>query len=1017
MRRCSSGPAGHLGGTHSRDRSWLISALTLSLLTVLGATAASAQEGIVAGTVVSESSRQPVAGAQILVAGTRLGGSTDASGRFRITGLTGTQVTLDVRRLGFRPTQTTARVGATDVLITMVERPLDLDAVIVTGTPGATERRAIPNAVSTIDAAAVTEQAQINSLQELLNGRAAGVVVMPATGMVGTGSRIRVRGTSSFSLSNQPLIYVDGVRINSEGASGPVNQGFGSQSISRLNDINPEEIESIEILKGPAASTLYGTEASNGVIQIITKRGADGVPRWNLTVKQGANYVANPEGRFETNWQVVGGDTVSIDIVELEKARGTPVWRTGHLQEYDLNVSGGSETFRYFLAGGAERSEGADHSNDITRYSTRANLSVRPTERLNVSTSLGYINGLTNLACEAGCGGRVWGVVLANPQNLVGANAARRGFHSGTPEQYDLLARFWQGLDRFTGSLQVQHSPLEWLSHRLNFGFDRTREENVSFTPRVDSLVGHPVWGSDPLGSKSQTERTIGLQTVDYAATLTFAPSADLSSSTAFGGQYYHTRRGFIFAEGSVFPAPGLTSVSATTTDRFNDEDFFEEKSLGFFVQQQIGWRDRLFLTAGLRSDDHSAFGQNFDRVVYPKVGATWVLSEEPFWTVPFAQTIKLRAAYGETGQQPPTFAAVRTYSPVTGPDDQAAVTPEFVGNPDLGPERGREIELGLDAGFLDDRLSLELTYYNQRTDDAILERGIAPSIGFSGFQFFNAGAIRNTGVELLARARPYDSEPVGVEFSLTLATNRNEVLSLGDTGVDWVSAGTYLRHQVGFPVGSWFEQRVVSADFDPATRRATNVMCDDGSGGAVLCAGPDGRYGTLDDAPDVFLGRNTPDLEGAFTSTVTLWRQLRLYAMFDFKRGNRKLDGNTRVRCYFFGGRCRENFFPGEFAAERIAAIQSSNNLVDILIADASFTKLRELSLAYTLPDTWAATMRAERATVSIAGRNLYTWTAFPGLEPEAMFLGGSRGGHSVWEQTTLPQLTQWVLTVNLGL
>ena len=193
--------------------------------------------------------------------------------------------------------------------------------------------------------------------------------------------------------------------------------------------------------------------------------------------------------------------------------------------------------------------------------------------------------------------------------------------------------------------------------------------------------------------------------------------------------------------------------------------------------------------------------------------------------------------------------------------------------------------------------------------------------------------------------------------------------------------------------------------------------MCDNGAGGAKLCAGPDGVYGNADDAPDVYLGRTSPSVEGAFNTTLTVRRRLRLNAMVDFKSDFRKIDGNTRVRCAFFGGRCRENFYPWEFDPRRIAAIRSSNNLVDYLIDDASFAKLREVSIAYTLPDTWARRLRAAHATVQLAGRNLYTWTAFGGLEPEAFFLGGSRGGgFSLWEQTTLPQLTQWVLTVNVG-
>jgi hypothetical protein len=288
----------------------------------------------------------------------------------------------------------------------------------------------------------------------------------------------------------------------------------------------------------------------------------------------------------------------------------------------------------------------------------------------------------------------------------------------------------------------------------------------------------------------------------------------------------------------------------------------------------------------------------------------------------------------------------------------------------------------------------------------------VPPSLGIPGTQPFNAGEIRNSGIELLARAKPFSRGFFDWDLSVSLATNDNEVVSLGPAfdslplARQWVQSSTAIRHQVGFPVGSWFEKRITGATLD-AAGVATNIMCDDGAGGSVPCA----------TAPLVYLGRTTPDLEGAVTSAFTLWRNLRLFALVDFKQGYHKLDGNTRVRCGFFGGRCRENIFPKEFDPKRIAAIQSSNTLIDYLIDDASFTKLREVSATYTLPDAWAAYARASRASISLAGRNLYTWTNYGGLEPEAFFLGGSRGGsHSIWEQTTLPQLTQWVVSVNLG-
>jgi len=329
-------------------------------------------------------------------------------------------------------------------------------------------------------------------------------------------------------------------------------------------------------------------------------------------------------------------------------------------------------------------------------------------------------------------------------------------------------------------------------------------------------------------------------------------------------------------------------------------------------------------------------------------------------------------------------------------------VTPNGIGNPDLEAERGKEIELGFDAGFWDDRAGIEFTYYRKKTNNEILQREIAPSIGFSGSQYFNAGSVLNQGLELLVRGRPYDRGPVSVDLTFNVATNSNEIVSLlpGQTSV---SAGTFLQHRVGYAVGSWFARRVVSADFD-AVGNPINVLCDNGAGGTVACGS----------APNVFLGRTTPKVEGAFSPAVTISKRLRVAGLLDFKTGYRKLDGNTRVRCTLFI-RCLENFRP--LTSEPIRVAEETLGIPDFYISNASFLKLRELSVAYTLPDLWSKAIGASRAMVSLAGRNLHTWTRYPGLEPEAMFLGGTRGGNfSAWEQADVPQLMQWVVTVNLS-
>src|SRR5438034_1344111 len=472
-------------------------------------------------------------------------------------------VVLQARRIGFRAAEDTIRVGNENVRIALEEKVLELSQVVVTGTPTATARRELGIAVSRIDAASVTQTAPINDVQSLLNGRAAGVLIQPATGAVGSGSRIRIRGASSFSIGNQPLLYVDGVRVDADFATGPTNQAFGSSSISRFNDFNPDDIESIEIVKGPAATTLYGTEASNGVIQVITKRGTPGPARWDFTLRQGVNYFSNPEGRFPTNYQLNGtGNLVSINLRDLESQVGD-IFRTGHVADYQASVSGGSSVVRYYVAGGTELQGGAEPTNDYRHTSGRANLVITPSDRVTLSANVGYVSGPTHVSCEAGCGGRMFTTFYMNPQNL---GTFRLGFHSGLPWAYDEEYHFGQGLDRFTGSIQLQHHPVKWFTHRLTFGVDRTREENSLYQPRIDSL--QIFFGSDALGFVSILNHAADYTTLDYAAVGTFDLTPSVRSRTSLGAQFYHAVDDTVFADGLFFPAPGLSALGATTCPR-----------------------------------------------------------------------------------------------------------------------------------------------------------------------------------------------------------------------------------------------------------------------------------------------------------------------------------------------------------------------------------------------------------------------------------------------------------------
>ena len=315
----------------------ILPALATVLLLCAGSSRASAQAtGVIAGTVVHAGSGTPIVSASITAQGTGRGALSDASGRFRLTGLSGTEVMLETRRVGFRPLTQRATVGSENVRLELVEAAIELNALVVTGTPGAVERRAVGNSVATIAAADELQSSGATSLGNLLNGRAPGVIVTGGTGRAGTGETLNIRGRSTLSLSQQPLLYIDGVRVSNEVGTGPRTQG--GNVVSRLNDISPEDIESVEIIKGPAAGTLYGTEAANGVVQIITKKGGGGAPRLTATVLGGTQWFQDAENRMATNYaRTTSGEIVSWNAVAAEKARGTPLFRNGNLQTYEVS--------------------------------------------------------------------------------------------------------------------------------------------------------------------------------------------------------------------------------------------------------------------------------------------------------------------------------------------------------------------------------------------------------------------------------------------------------------------------------------------------------------------------------------------------------------------------------------------------------------------------------------------------------------------------------------------------------
>ena len=1000
--------------------------LPLVALLCAGPLAAQSTGATVRGQVTDSAARRGLADAEVYIV-TDAGviarsARTNAAGQFTLVGVPAGTHTARVRLVGFAPRaqRITIRDGESSTIdFTLGERLTQLNEVVVTGTGGVTQRRAVGNVIETIKAEDVLAVAPARSVEQLVGARTPGLIVLPATGQVGTGAQLRVRGASSLSLSNEPLIYIDGVRMDANASRGQAQRGGGGAS--RLNDINPEDIESIEVLKGPAASTLYGTEASNGVIQIITKRGRSGSTNFGFTTRQGTNWMANPEGRAGL---LYGRNPTTQEIIsfnlyrhEIENGNG-PIFTNGRNSGYNLSLNGGTDANRYYMSASYDDDVGIVKHNWDKKFSGRANIDAAAGTKVRLQGSLGYIRDRIRFAQPSiesdPFSNLVWGTPLT-------MNTGKRGFGFTPPETWSTIESHADN-DRTTVSLTAMYEPMEWFTHRLVTGLDVNAENNWLLFPR-QPLGNLDFLGNQGLGSKNVQRANRTFLTLDYAGSLKYGWRENLRFTSSVGLQHYRSELSTITATAATFPAGPITTVSggATTTGA---EAYEANATVGMFVQQQAAWRNRVFLTAALRGDDNSAFGQSFSAAYYPKLSASWVVSEEPWFRLPYVGDLRLRGALGEAGTQPGTFDASRLYSPSVGVGDLPGLVPNQFGNPQLKPERSRELELGFETTLLGGRADLSYTHYTRRITDAIVNSPIPPSAGFPGVQVINIGRVSGWGDELSANVRVIEGPRFAWELGTQLANNGNRIEDMGGTTFLTVGGGGQAQNRVGFGIADFFLYKVRSAVLGP-TGNVVSAVCDGGTGPSGLeMGGPDADC-FASTTPRVLWGHSQPTWQAGLNTTVTLFRNLRLYGRVDGNGGH--LQSNTEIRALHNQGSTEAVILRNDPFLQVYRAIEADA----VGTYEAGFLRLRELSATYTLPQTFAGRMRANAASISAAGRNLsMLWTAQHGWntsrdgmvrvpvanqkvwDPEIRAVGQLSNGF----QTILPPTASFTLTLRLN-
>ena len=998
------------------------------LLTLAAATSALAQS--VSGRVTARTSGAPLGDVRITVVGSTVSTSTNADGRYTLRGLRAGTVTLRALRLGYEESKRVVTVpadGEATMDFALGTAVQNLPGVVTTAT-GQERRIEVGNSIGNIEAAMTVKAGTTHNMGDMLAAKTPGLTVMTGS-MTGGAHTIRIRGLNSLDRSNAPIYVIDGVRI--DGGTGGLAVG-GTQS-SRLNDLTPEEIDNIEVIRGPSAATLYGTNAANGVIVISTKKGRAGKARWNWSSEYGAvednnaypktyaiwgHTAAAPTVATRCTLVTVGQGTCLKDSVTsanmLRKDGISPIG-TGSRQLHTLQVSGGSEMVRYFVSGTMEGEDGAikmpkvdrdriasqlltadetwTDPEKLDRASFRANMNaaISPQFDLNINTSFlrseqrlpqvdnnvnsFYFQALTNPGFHPGANCTVATPCLGYT-NVGNLGQPLNGWAQFTPAEMFQLTRT-EGVRRFVGGTTASYRPLSWLQADATVGVDLYSQRAFQLC-RLNECANFGTQRQGRVQDDHFMRRTL---TGNVRTSARRQVTPDLNLKAIIGGDYNNIQDEASNASSTILP-PGAQTVGAGAVPSASNTLPTATKTLGYYIQGEGAYRDRLWVTAAVRQDENTAFGTNESSVLYPKFSASWAASEEPFFPhIPGIDALRLRTSFGASGVQPNALDPLRTFSAVTVSifTDQPALVANRIGNADLKPELTKEFEGGIDIDTWGRRARLEATYYSKLTQDALVSQNIAGSTGAPVTAITrNLGKVKNAGIEGLLTVRAVDMEMIGLDVTASYAYNDNKVVSLG-AGIPPI--GTTTRIRPGFPINSYFLTKYTYSDANndgiivPA-ELAINLATDTATYVGMAFA---------------------PTTAAVALGLDMLRRQLRVNASLDYRGGHAQL---TNTHSFLCGNSIahEEVSLPttsldrqARCVAARIGVTQAGVNTRTNIgyYENGAFWRFRELSLTYDLPEnlTRKYVRVAQNLSLSLGARNLKVWTDYTGEDPEANY------------------------------
>ena len=1005
-----------------------ISLVSLALLLAIGAQRASAQQRQITGKVTSSASGEPVAQANVSVVGTPIVAVSGEQGDFSLSA--DGDVTLVVRRIGFKRRELTVPAAQSRADVTLEPDVFNLEAVVVTGIATGVERRNASNAVATVSASDLS-YTPTASIEQQLQGKVAGADIQQNSGAPGGGLQVRLRGVTSINATAEPLYVVDGVIASDvaipsnqnavTAASGGSNPSLDQDAlVNRIADLNPNDIESIEILRGASASAIYGQKASNGVVIIKTKRGQVGAPKFDVSQRFGFFELSNQFGSrvFKDTSEAIAAfapqpkDSATAKLIqsicnlpqgacpdynlENELAGNKPL-----SYETALSISGGTDNTQYFASATSKDDGGIIDNTGFKRQAVRLNLDQRLGTRVRATLNTSYTHtlaqrGLTN---NDNTGTSFYVVLSATPSfvnlgRLPGDTFALNPFVPSNPVQTAALMKNNEDVWRFIGSANLQWDAVQNERHYLRFiatgGIDQFSQQNSLFFP--------PELQFEPNDGEPGTALLTNADNLNYnvnaSAVHTYTPSSNAFSATTSIGLQHAQRKTDLSRITSKNLTAGQENVGAGT-DIQNVQEFSRIRDLGFFAQEEVLTdQQRLLLTAGVRADQSSLNADASKLYYFPKASASYRM-QNPFGAV---DELKLRAAYGESGNEPlygQKFTGLRITGKVGG--IPGTVAGDTTGAKDLRPERERELEGGFDATLWNSRANVEFTVYQKSVSDLLLPRQLAPSNGVN-FEIFNGGKLRTRGLEVALGLVPVRRSDFNWLFRTTFALNRSVITEL--------PFPSFIAGGFGASIGEFQIEQGASP---------TQIVGNDTLTTADVASG---KYpgDTVGQIVVRKVGDANPDFRMSFTNDIQ-YRKFSLHVLLDWQHGSDIL--NLTRLLYDFGQVTPDYATPIPGSAEtvgekRLAGFQV---VTKNYIESASFLKLREITLTYELPTSMLQGIwhGARYGRLSLSGRNLFTITPYTGLDPEVSNFGNQPVARNVDVAPFPPSRSFW-FTVDVG-